>query len=56
MIRTLPPTTQIHPERVVNLLAEQFDPISLSEMADVSLLKRVDTKYVLSTIDLYRVL
>ena len=56
MIRTLPPTTQIHPERVVNLLAEQFEPISLEEIADVSLLKRVDTKYVLSTIDLYSVL
>ena len=56
MIHTLPQTRQLHPEPVVNLLIEKIDPIRLEEMTKVSLLKRVDTKYLLSTMQLYGVL
>ncbi len=56
MIRTLPATTSVATEQVVSTLAEKFTPISLDEMAHVSLLKRVDTKYLLSTIHLYGIL
>lgn len=56
MIRTLPATKMVPTEQVVSALAEKFEPIGLDEMAHVSLLKRVDTKYVLSTMHLYGIL
>ena len=40
----------------VGRLMERVEPISLSDMSNVSLLKRTDTKYVLSTDQLYSAL
>ena len=56
MIRSLSATEMVPAAQVVRSLANKFEPISLDEMAHVSLLKRVDTKYVLSTMHLYGIL
>jgi hypothetical protein len=45
----IPYTTQ----HIAELL-EQYDPISLAEMENVSLLDRIDTKYVMGLSHFYR--
>ena len=56
MMLTLPATKTVPTEQVVRCLANKFEPISLNEMEHVSLLKRVDTKYLLSTMHLSGIL
>lgn len=56
MMLTFPTTTMVPTEQVVRCLANKFEPISLNEMEHVSLLRRVDTKYLLSTMHLYGIL
>lgn len=42
--------------RQIERLLSRFEPIALAQMADVTLLDRVDTKYLLPTGDLYAIL